>query len=93
MGYVSTWIGDHFSALLLSLMTLQLMLVDRKPFHPCSLWLQNRPVILVVHKLPLESKYQLRVMPRLKCSTSKAGGECGSHNIAVLRNGKVRKGI
>ena len=32
MGYVSTWIG---SALLMSLMALQLMLVDLNPFQPC----------------------------------------------------------
>ena len=35
MGYVSTWIGDHLSALLVSLMALRLALVDRNPFTPC----------------------------------------------------------
>ena len=35
MGYVSTWMGDRFSALLVSLMALQLMLVDQNPFRPC----------------------------------------------------------
>ena len=32
MGYISTGMGDHFSALLISLMALQLALVDRIPF-------------------------------------------------------------
>ena len=35
MGYVSTGMGDRFSALLLSPMALQLTLVDRNPFQPC----------------------------------------------------------
>ena len=35
MGYVSTQMGDHFGALLLSLMALWLTLVDRNPFQPC----------------------------------------------------------
>ena len=35
MGYVSIEMGDHFSALLLSLMALRLALVDRNPFQPC----------------------------------------------------------
>ena len=32
MGYISTWTGDYISALLVSLMALQLALVDRNPF-------------------------------------------------------------
>ena len=32
MGYVSTGMGDRFSALLVSLMPLQLVLVDQNPF-------------------------------------------------------------
>ena len=35
MGYVSTWMGDRFSALLVSLMALLLMLVDQNLFWPC----------------------------------------------------------
>ena len=35
MGYISTGMGDHFSALLVSPMTLQLVLVDQNPFQPC----------------------------------------------------------
>ena len=35
MGYVSTGMGDRFSALLVSLMSLQLVLVDQNPFQPC----------------------------------------------------------
>ena len=31
----STWMGDRFSALLVSLMALRLTLVDRNPFWPC----------------------------------------------------------
>ena len=34
MGYVSTRMGDCLSALLMSLMALQLPLVDRNPFQP-----------------------------------------------------------
>ena len=34
MGYVNTWMGDRFSALLMSLMALQLTLVDQNPFQP-----------------------------------------------------------
>ena len=34
MGYVSTWMGDHLSALLESLMVLQLALVDQNPLWP-----------------------------------------------------------
>ena len=34
MGYVGTGMGDHFSALLVSLMALRLRLVDRNPFRP-----------------------------------------------------------
>ena len=37
MGYFSTWMGDSFSALLVSLMALWLALVDRNPFEPCYL--------------------------------------------------------
>ena len=36
-GYVSTLMGDHLGALLISLMTLQLALVDRNPFWSCLL--------------------------------------------------------
>ena len=36
MGYVSTGMGEHFSTLLLSLMALQLALLDRNSFRPCS---------------------------------------------------------
>ena len=39
MGYVSTWMGDRFSALTQSLMALQLVLVDRNPFQPCFFFL------------------------------------------------------
>ena len=35
MGYLSTGMGDCFSALLVSLMALWLALVDRQPFRPC----------------------------------------------------------
>ena len=35
MGYISAGMGDHFSALLVSLMALQFMLVDQNPFRPC----------------------------------------------------------
>ena len=35
MGYVSTGMGDHLSALLMSLIALRLALVDRNPFWPC----------------------------------------------------------
>ena len=38
MGYVSTGMGDRLSALLVSLMVLQLALVDRYPFQPCFFW-------------------------------------------------------
>ena len=31
----STGMGDHFSALLVSLIALRLVLVDRNPFRPC----------------------------------------------------------
>ena len=34
MGYISTWMGDRTSELLMSLMTLQLALVDQNPFQP-----------------------------------------------------------
>ena len=38
--YISTWMGDHFSALLLSMMALRFALIDRlidrNPFQPCS---------------------------------------------------------
>ena len=35
MGYISTWMGDRLSALLMSLMAVRLMLVDRNPFRAC----------------------------------------------------------
>ena len=35
MGCISIGIGDRSSALLMSLMALQLMLVDQNPFWPC----------------------------------------------------------
>ena len=35
MGYISTGMGYRFSALLVSLMTLRLGLVDQNPFWPC----------------------------------------------------------
>ena len=35
MGYLSTGMGDRFGAVLVSLVTLRLMLVDRNPFRPC----------------------------------------------------------
>ena len=37
MGYISTEMGDCFSALLVSLMALWLALVDRNLFRPCFL--------------------------------------------------------
>ena len=46
MGYVSTGMGDHFSALLMPLMALRLGLVDPSPFQPCfvQLFLVSIPV-------------------------------------------------
>ena len=35
MSYVSTWMGDPFSVLLISLMALWLTLLDQNPFRPC----------------------------------------------------------
>ena len=35
MGYVSTVLGDHSRALLLSLVALMLTLLDRNSFQPC----------------------------------------------------------
>ena len=46
MGYVSTRIGNHFSALLVSLMALHLMLVDQNPFRLCF-------ILLFVKRVPL----------------------------------------
>ena len=43
MGYVRTGMGDRFSVLLMSLMALQLMLVDRNPFQPCVI---SRPLFV-----------------------------------------------
>ena len=37
MGYISTGLGDCFSALLVSPMALWLTLVDRNPIQPCFL--------------------------------------------------------
>ena len=34
MSYVSTWMSDHLSSLLMSLTASQLMLVDLNPFRP-----------------------------------------------------------
>ena len=41
MGYVSTWMGDHFSALLVFLVALQLTLLDQNPFRPCYSLIYN----------------------------------------------------
>ena len=38
IGHVSTGMGDHLSALLLSLMTLWLTLVDQNPFWLCLIY-------------------------------------------------------
>ena len=35
MGFITAGMGDHLSALLVSLMPLQLALVDRNPVQPC----------------------------------------------------------
>ena len=35
VGYMSTWMGNYLSALLLFLMVLQLTLVEQKTFWPC----------------------------------------------------------
>ena len=35
MGYISTWMGDSLSALLMSLMALQLAPIDQNPFQSC----------------------------------------------------------
>ena len=35
MGYISTWMGDRFSTLPMSLMALQITLVGQNPFWPC----------------------------------------------------------
>ena len=35
VSYISSRMGDRFSALLYSLMALRLMLVDQNPFQPC----------------------------------------------------------
>ena len=42
MGYVSTGMGDRFSAVLVSLMALGLALVDQKPFWPCLLFFHQQ---------------------------------------------------
>ena len=39
MDYLSTGMGDHFSALLVSPMALRLELLDRNPFQPGSIGL------------------------------------------------------
>ena len=38
LGYVSTWMGDRLSVLLVSLMALRLVLVDQIPFQPYYLF-------------------------------------------------------
>ena len=47
MDYVSTWMGDRLSALLVSLMALQLTLVDRNPFWLCSKFVTVRTQMIV----------------------------------------------
>ena len=37
MGYISTWMGDHLSTAVMSLMALWLELVERNPFRPVSI--------------------------------------------------------
>ena len=45
MGYISTGMGDRFSALIMSLMALQLALVDRNPFRPCFFFFFHQTVM------------------------------------------------
>ena len=45
MGYVSSGMGDHFSALLVSLMALWLALVDQNPFWPCFVLINNQSAL------------------------------------------------
>ena len=51
MGYVSTWMGDLLSALLVSLMALRLMQVDQNHFWPCY--------ILILHFSNQMSLFQM----------------------------------
>ena len=56
MSYVSTRMGDYFSALLVSLMALQLALMDQNPFRPCSitfLTVANDPLVFTSMDLSL----------------------------------------
>ena len=50
MGYISTWLGDPLSALLMSLMALQLALANQNPFWPCFIisWIVRTLVRKVV---------------------------------------------
>ena len=48
MGYVCSWMRNHISALLISLMDLLLVLVDRNPFWACLIYvhmgnIEDRP--------------------------------------------------
>ena len=44
MTYISTEMGDRFSALLVSLMALRIALVDRNPFWPCFVYFSSPDV-------------------------------------------------
>ena len=52
MGYVSTGMGESFGALLVSMMALQLMLVDQNPFGPCyhTIFVNISNVTVIFHE-------------------------------------------
>ena len=55
MGFISTWMGDHFSALLMSLMALQLTLVDQNLLWPCYFRKTNTLFMYLFHHYDVTS--------------------------------------
>ena len=80
MSYVSTGMGNRFGVLVVSLMALQLALVDRNPFRPCflspdfhELW---RSVMSICLFTEVKQQWAMLVTRRGDCPSSRPAMGC-----------------
>ena len=64
--YPITGMGDRFGALLLSLMALQLVLVDQNPFQPCFFIFAAKQYLLDMHGVWVFKSRKFKVLRPVK---------------------------
>ena len=85
MTYISASMGDHLSALLVSLMAFWLALVERNPFRPCSWYYPQERVWTFLAQLVISETVITKFYINFKLPVYSSSLEFARWRLSVLK--------